>query len=125
MTEETEPRDLLDVLSDEHAREILEVVSTSPLTAPEIADRCGISRATAYRRLERLERVGLVASEIEFDPDGHHRHRYSGVPVRLSLRVRSGGLDGTVSVGSSTAAAPGAHPECEGATHSWGESSAD
>jgi predicted transcriptional regulator len=108
MVDQIDPECVLDVLSDEYGREILETLcqSGSALTAPEIAKRCGFSRATVYRRLETLESASLVTTETRFDPDGHHQNCYRGDPARLSLSVCSDGLYGTVSTDSASAAEP-------------------
>ena len=55
-----DPTATLTLLSDEHAREILEVLGDKPLPAREIFERLDMSRATVYRRLERLESAGLA-----------------------------------------------------------------
>ncbi len=106
MTDDIDPGDVLDVLSDEYARTVLETLGRSTLTAPEIAGRCGFSEATVYRRLDELERSGLVTAETEFDPDGHHRSCYRAVSAEVTLSVCSDGLDGTVSTGPNPAVGP-------------------
>lgn len=98
MTDDIDPRAVLDVLSDAYAREILETLDRSVLTAPEIADRCGFSRATVYRRLDTLEQVGLVTSRLELDQNGHHRYCYAVASAQITLSVCSDGLDGSLSI---------------------------
>jgi Fe2+ or Zn2+ uptake regulation protein len=51
-----------------------------------------MSRATVYRRLDRLESAGVLESSMRIDLDGHHRKRYRVVVDRLQLCVESDGL---------------------------------
>jgi DNA-binding IclR family transcriptional regulator len=73
----------------ERALLLLEEVAASPVppTAPELAQRAGINRATAWRLLNTLEHFDLV----ERDP---HSGRYSVSygTVRLSLAARTSAL---------------------------------
>lgn len=53
--------DLLDVLGDEYTITVLRAVLEEPLTVSAVAERTEMSRTTAYRRLDRLADLGLVA----------------------------------------------------------------
>jgi predicted transcriptional regulator len=86
------PEDLLSVLSDDYAREILQSVSSECLAAREIADRLDVSRPTVYRRLNRLEEAGLVTTSMTYDPDGHHRRHYRAAFEEVVLSMDSGRL---------------------------------
>lgn len=78
---------LLSVLSDDHARDILVTISEEALPAREIADRLDISKPTVYRRLNRLEDVGVLSTSLAYDPDGHHRQQYCATLGRVVLSV--------------------------------------
>ena len=71
-----EAEEFLSLLGDEYTRTVLEAIAETPLSGGEIVERTGFSKATVYRRLDRLEEAGLVTSETVFDPDGHHRERF-------------------------------------------------
>lgn len=64
--------ELLELLGDEYARAILEELSARPTGAGDLVDRVEMSRATVYRRLDRLEEHGLVVADVAIDPDGNH-----------------------------------------------------
>ncbi|MDS0258824.1 helix-turn-helix domain-containing protein [Haloarcula sp. S1CR25-12] len=85
---ETTTADLLDLLDDAHAREILVALVGEPKSARDIVSACSCSRPTVYRRLERLNDAGLVDSSMQYDEDGHHRklfrRRLDSVAVELS-----------------------------------------
>ncbi|WP_217999700.1 response regulator [Curtobacterium ammoniigenes] len=52
------------------------VDSASPLSAVEVAQRVGISRATAQRYLTQLERSNLVRLELRYGATGRPEHQY-------------------------------------------------
>lgn len=82
----------LSLLSDEYAREVLNLLVDQPLSARELIERLDMSRATVYRRLDRLESAGVLESSMCLDPDGHHRKCFYVVVDRLGLRFESDGL---------------------------------
>lgn len=88
----------LDVLSDDYACRILATLDGGPMGAAALAEACDMSRATAYRRLERLAEVGFVAAEMSYDADGHHRKRFHLALEELQVEVGPQGVDGSVSL---------------------------
>ncbi len=88
---------VLEVLGDDYACRILGALEEGPMPAAELAETCGMSRATAYRRLERLETVGFVTADLAYDADGHHRKRFRLSLDELRLEVGENGVDGSVS----------------------------
>ncbi|MXR52291.1 MarR family transcriptional regulator [Halovenus sp. WSH3] len=91
--ETTDPEELLSLLGDEYARAILEAIAGSPQAGRDIVDATGFSKATVYRRLDRLEEAGLVASETVFDPDGHHRERFRATFEGATCRFGPDGIE--------------------------------
>lgn len=91
--ETTDPEELLSLLGDEYARAVLEAIAGSPQSGREIVDETGFSKATVYRRLDRLEEAGLVASETVFDPDGHHRERFRATFEGATCRFGPDGIE--------------------------------
>lgn len=83
----------LSMLGDEHARRILTIINTDPLPAREIADRLDLSRATVYRRLNRLESAGVVQATMAYHPDGHHRRRFQADFDHLVLSIDADDID--------------------------------
>ncbi|WP_253738237.1 ArsR/SmtB family transcription factor [Halohasta salina] len=84
---------LIDLLDDDHAREISAVIVDEPKTAREIVAQCESSRTTVYRRLSRLQEAGLLSTDLRYDADGHHRTTYYLRFDSLSIRLDTGGLD--------------------------------
>lgn len=77
--------EVLELLGDEYTRKVLQAVTERPRTGREIIDAANVSKATAYRRLDKLQEMGLVESETKIDPDGHHRKQFRAVIERLNL----------------------------------------
>jgi DNA-binding transcriptional ArsR family regulator len=90
--------EVLALLGDDYVVDIVQELADSPLPARTLADRCGMSRATAYRRLDRLADAGLVASRTRIEGDGHHRQEFRLVLDELELQVGDDGVDCTVRV---------------------------
>jgi DNA-binding transcriptional ArsR family regulator len=89
--------EVLSLLSDEYARELLSVLSEESLSARELVARLDMSRATVYRRLDRLESAGVLQSSMCIDPDGHHRKCFQVVVDRMQLMFDADGI--TLGVG--------------------------
>ncbi len=85
-----DPDGLLELLADEHARSILKTISDEALPAREIANRINVSRATVYRRLNRLTDAGIVEASMVYRSDGRHRQRFHMVLDELKLAFNDG-----------------------------------
>jgi DNA-binding transcriptional ArsR family regulator len=88
---------VLSLLSDDHARAILDALADGPSAARQLVERLDASRATVYRRLDALESAGLVDSTLSIRADGHHRRRFRAAAGRVSVRFGSDGV--SVAVG--------------------------
>lgn len=64
--------DILDMIGDARARDVLAEVSQDPRSAHELADDLGFAPSTVYRRLDELEEHSLVTSETRIAKDGNH-----------------------------------------------------
>jgi len=88
--------ELLALLDDEYARAILAALTTEPMSVSELCSTCGMSDATAYRRLDRLRAADLVAEEQALDPDGHHYKRYVATVEDVRVTFGDGRYEVTV-----------------------------
>jgi DNA-binding transcriptional ArsR family regulator len=84
--------EVLSLLSDEYAREMLNVLVEDSLSARALSERLDMSRPTVYRRLNRLESAGVIESSMVIDPEGHHRKRFSVVVDRMQLLFEPDGI---------------------------------
>lgn len=84
--------ELLELLEDDYARRILAALERGPQPARELVAACDASRATVYRRLDRLEEFGLVTTDMELHRDGHHRTVYDAAFRRATVEQVGGTL---------------------------------
>ncbi|WP_436930695.1 ArsR/SmtB family transcription factor [Halosimplex halobium] len=84
--------ELLELLDAAYTRAILEVIRTEAKPARTIADACGASRATVYRRLNRLQEAGLVDTDLACDADGHHRTVFAAAFESVTIEFTDDGL---------------------------------
>lgn len=85
-----DPDELLALLSDDYARSILKAISEKERPARKIAEALDLSRATVYRRLNRLEDAGLVDTTVELHSEGHHRKHYFAALNEFRLSFEGG-----------------------------------
>ena len=93
----------VEVLSDEYSCRILAALDDGPKPARVIANRCGMSRPTVYRRLNQLEAVGFVQSRKQREPDGNHRKYFELVLNEIRFEVSESGIDGQISLAMESA----------------------
>lgn len=109
--ESTAPETVLELLTDEYARAILDALADQRRSATDLVEACDVSVPTVYRRLNRLEAAGLVEAETVLHPEGHHRQEYELGYVRVDLVLEDGELTATVEAdGGDDARAGGARP---------------
>ncbi len=88
--------ELLDLLSDEYVRDVLDHLGEAPQAASDLADRLDASRATVYRRLDRLTDAGLVESTVSIDGDGHHRQEFHVAAATATIQFGGDGVSAAV-----------------------------
>jgi predicted transcriptional regulator len=84
---------ITELLSDEVVRTILEATFEEPLSAEQLCDRCEVSPATVYRRLQALDEFDLVDTRTEPDADGHHYKVYSAKLDRVVVDLTADGFE--------------------------------
>lgn len=84
---------VVELLDDEYARAILAETSVEPMSATELAERCGASNPTIYRRIERLRELDLLAERQVLDPDGHHYSEYKARLDRVTVDLEEGAFE--------------------------------
>lgn len=81
------------LLADDAARAILEATATEARSAEELAEHCGVSTPTIYRRLEELREADLVDERTEPDADGHHYTVYRATLDTAVVELTEEGFD--------------------------------
>lgn len=79
-----------DLLDDTATQEILTAVCNGPKRGRELVQRCEASRATIYRRVDRLESVGLLTAEVTSDTDGPRCKEFRLARDRLAVTIDGG-----------------------------------
>ncbi len=76
---------VLDALGDAVSREILVAAAGTPVTVEELAMVCDVSESTVYRRLDRLNTLGLVerCNPLVSDSKGAYRTTMRGLYVAV------------------------------------------
>ena len=90
--------EILSLLADDYVQSIIETLTGGPKPATEIAADCEASTVTVYRRLDRLETVGLVTAITQVAADGNHRAAYRARPVSVDVSLTENGLTGELTV---------------------------
>ena len=93
---EGDGKDVLTVLDDDYATEILVETYVQPRSARRLAEHCDASRSTIYQRIERLQAHDLLETRQEIDPDGHHREVYATSLQRVTVELTAEGYDVTI-----------------------------
>lgn len=101
--QQVDAAELLDLLGDEYTREVLQTLADEPRTGREIVAAADASKATVYRRLDRLSEAGLIASATKLDPDGHHREQFWLTFDGATCSVTEEGIEAQLSVPESEA----------------------
>ena len=81
------------LLEDEYARSILRHTSDEPLSARDLMDRCNTSKATTYRRIDRLREHGLIETRQRHDPNGHHCETYVATFEAVTVEFIDGSFE--------------------------------
>jgi DNA-binding transcriptional ArsR family regulator len=100
--------DLLELLSDEYARDILAVTSVNPMSANQIADRCEMSLPTVYRRVSRLQEFDLIEERTRVEPGGNDYSVFIATLEEVSVSLDEGTFEAVVER-TTTESFPGAN----------------
>jgi predicted transcriptional regulator len=87
---------MVELLSDEHTREVLEALNETQQTASTLRENINASKPTVYRRLNALEEAGIVEVSHKLCTDGHHAKTYSLVPCSVNIDIDGSGFNGNV-----------------------------
>lgn len=93
---EPSSEEVLNLLDAEYTQSILEATRNEAKSARSLAEECGASRPTVYRRLNSLQEAGLIESSVVYDPDGHHRTVFEATLEAVSFSVTANGLSVTI-----------------------------
>ena len=78
---------ILEVMSNKYSRDLLKVTQIIPKTAFQIAEETKIPISTVYRRIQRLQDVGLVRSSGEITLEGKRHSLYQSKVKAISAKI--------------------------------------
>ena len=87
---EPDPDVVFELAADDTARRILSVASEGPQSVSELAERCGVSKPTVYRRVETLRDHGLVEGNLRISRAGDHHEEFETTVDRVCLEFEDG-----------------------------------
>ena len=90
VSEDPTPATLFALLDDDYARRILAHLDQEPMSASELSERCDASPPTIYRRIDRLQRCGLLTEETKLDERGNHYSVYESRFDSLAVTMDDG-----------------------------------
>lgn len=91
-TQRTAPEEVLSLLNAEYTQQLLSEIRTEAKSARALAETCGASRATMYRRLNGLREAGVVDTRLAYDADGHHRTVFESTLESVTFDVTPDGF---------------------------------
>jgi len=87
VSKEWGPDDIFDVLASETAREILLLSRSESMSAQELAERCGTSKPTVYRRVQKLDEYDLLETDLVVDDSGNHYRTFRTNTDRICFDI--------------------------------------
>ena len=84
------PDAVFELAADDTARRILSAASEEPMSASQLADRCGVSEPTIYRRVKTLREHGLIEGSLKISSDGDHHEEFETTVDRVCLEFDGG-----------------------------------
>jgi DNA-binding transcriptional ArsR family regulator len=88
LTSEAELLAILTAVANPLRLRVVAELSGGRVHVSELARRLGISRPLLYMHLDRLEKAGLVAGQLELSEDGKAMKYYELVPFELQLSAQ-------------------------------------
>lgn len=84
---------VMEALENPHDRQILALSQDRPMAAQEIIEATGIPKSTAYRRIKKLQEMGLIVVDSGALEGGHAIERYRAQIEMAALHVEQGNVE--------------------------------
>ena len=88
--QQREQGDILRLISDQHTREIINVISSEPRSAVQISKELNTEISTIYRRLHKLEEYDLLQTTFQITPDGKKSFYYKSKINSINASYQEG-----------------------------------
>ncbi len=84
---------VMEALQNPHDRQILALSQDRPIAAQEIIEATDIPKSTAYRRINKLQEMGLITVDSGALKAGHAIERYRAQIEMAALHVEKGNVE--------------------------------
>ena len=78
---------ILQIMADKYSRDLLRITQDTPKSAFKIAAETGIPISTVYRRIQKLQDVGIVRVSGEINLEGKKHFLYQSKVKSISTRI--------------------------------------
>ena len=85
--QEEKTEGILEVMSNKYSRDLLRVTQTIPKPAFKIAEETKIPISTVYRRIQKLQDVGVVRISGEINLEGKKHFLYHSKVKAISTKI--------------------------------------
>ena len=93
----TDSNEILSILNDEDSRKILKILTNEELTIQQISSNQNIPQSSAYRKIRKLEELGLIKkSKIIRTQDGSDENYYKSMVYQIVVTFKNGELSYSV-----------------------------
>ena len=93
----SDSEEILSVLNDEDARNIIKKLTDKELTILQLSSVFGIPQSSAYRKIRKLEDLGLIKkSKVVRTQDGSDENYYKSLVYQIVVTFKNGELSFTV-----------------------------
>ncbi len=85
--QEEKIEEILQIIADKYSRDLLKVTLAISKPAFKIAEETGIPISTVYRRIQKLQNVGLVRSSGEITLEGKRHSLFQSKVREISAKI--------------------------------------
>ena len=93
----SDSEEILSILNDEDSRNIIKKITDKELTILQLSSMLGIPQSSAYRKVRKLEDLGLIKkSKVVRTQDGSDENYYKSMVYQIVVSFKNGELSFTV-----------------------------
>ncbi|MBC8482213.1 MAG: helix-turn-helix transcriptional regulator [Thaumarchaeota archaeon] len=85
--QEEKIEEILQIMADKYSRDLLRITQDSPKSAFKIAHETGMPISTAYRRIQKLQDVGVLRVSAEITLEGKKHFLYQSKIKAISSNM--------------------------------------
>lgn len=98
MSTDDSSEELLELLGQEHVRQILVATSRKAMSAKELSDECDVAQSTIYRRSQAMLAHDLLVERTQIESDGSHHSVFEANVDHLDIDIEDGSIEASIHV---------------------------